>query len=67
MGDPKKLLRTKEAANYLGVSSSFLAKKRLTGDGPVFVKLGRTVVYSLDDLDAWFLSRKHLSTSEFSN
>jgi hypothetical protein len=58
------LLTAIEAARILKVSSSFLAKKRLTGDGPAFVKLGRSVRYSEVALFQWMKSRQRLSTSE---
>ena len=38
-------LRTPAAAVYLGYAESTLEKKRLTGDGPPFIRLGRTIVY----------------------
>jgi len=34
-------LRTRAAADYIGYSESTLEKKRLTGDGPPFIRLGR--------------------------
>ncbi len=50
----RRILRTREAAEYLGLAASTLEKKRLTGDGPVFVRLGgRAVGYDVRDLDAW--------------
>jgi helix-turn-helix protein len=43
-----------EAARFLGVSPSFLAKRRCYGDGPLFVKYGgKRVVYLRQDLEAW--------------
>ena len=36
---------TKETAVRLKVSESFLAKKRVSGGGPKFIKLGRVVRY----------------------
>jgi hypothetical protein len=33
-------LNEKTAARFLGVSSSYLAKRRRYGDGPTFVKYG---------------------------
>jgi predicted DNA-binding transcriptional regulator AlpA len=50
------VLRAPEAAKYVGLSKSTLAKMRLRGrkDGPVFCKLGpRVVAYRIADLDAW--------------
>ena len=51
------------AADYLGVSVSFLNKARLTGNGPVFLKLGSRVAYERADLDSWLRSRRRQSTS----
>ncbi|MCP3994916.1 MAG: AlpA family phage regulatory protein [bacterium] len=50
----KRILRTPSAAEYVGLSASTLEKKRLTGDGPRFVRLGgRAIGYDVRDLDAW--------------
>lgn len=57
--------RTSEAARYLNMSSSWLAKRRMYGDGPEYSKAGpRIVVYDKQDLDAWLESRKRSSTSQ---
>lgn len=63
---PSRRLRTREAAQYLGYSESTLEKKRLTGNGPPFIRLGRggTVVYDTADLDRWLAARRVNSTSE---
>lgn len=60
---PIKYLSTEETAEHLRVSQSWLAKSRLRGDGPPFIKAGRTVLYDIDDLDAWLMKRKRRSTS----
>ena len=57
-------LRTTAAASYIGLRKSTMEKLRLTGGGAVFSKLGRTVVYSRADLDAWVASRRRQSTSD---
>jgi predicted DNA-binding transcriptional regulator AlpA len=57
-------LRPFAAANYLGLSSSTLAKMRLRGDGPIFLKLNRSVAYDTRDLDAWLSIRRRTSTSD---
>jgi hypothetical protein len=53
-----------EAAKILGLSTSTLAKLRLGGNGPVYCKLGRRVVYRLEDLAAWLESRVTRNTSD---
>ena len=58
------LLNAREAALCLGLSVSTLAKLRLTGEGPRYVRLGRRVLYDPADLDAWVASRKRYSTSD---
>lgn len=62
----KTMLRTEEAARHLGLSASTLAKMRVYGTGPTFFKLGRTVAYRVEDLEAWLQSQRRQSTSELS-
>ena len=52
------------AAEFLGVSRSYLAKLRMTPSGPVFCKFGRAVRYRRADLDAWTEDRRRSSTFE---
>ena len=50
----RRILRTNDAATYIGLSPSSLEKMRLRGDGPEFLRLGgRAVGYDIHDLDAW--------------
>ena len=62
LGEP--LLNTREAASVLRLSSSFLAKARMRGDGPAFLRFGTAVRYRLSALHDWMRSRARLSTSE---
>ena len=57
-------LRAPEAARYLGVSASTLAKWRLYGRGPPYSKLGSIVVYGIDDLNRFAAERRRTSTSD---
>jgi hypothetical protein len=57
-------LHVTDAAHYLGVSASMLNKLRCSGGGPAYVKLGRRVVYDLNDLDAYVADSRRTSTSE---
>ena len=68
MSDPQRpapsgYLRPDEAARFLGLSRRTLAKYRVVGGGPVYVKLGRRVVYALGDLQDWANRRRRDSTS----
>lgn len=55
-----------EAAVFLKLSKSWLNKARLVGNGPCFIKAGRRVLYSTDDISIWIKARKHTSTSGYS-
>jgi len=54
-----------EAADYIGMSRSFLRQARMHGKrvnrtpGPPFTKIGRKVLYLKDDLDAWLEAHRH--------
>ena len=61
------ILNTKQAAHYVGLSPSTLAKLRLSGDGPIFVKMMSRVGYQLPFLDEWLAQRRRRSTSETAN
>lgn len=57
-------LRVRQAADYIGLSKSFLDKARMTGTGPIFAKLGSTVIYSTADLDAWVAARRVVPSND---
>jgi len=59
-----KPLDTKAAAEIVGLAPKTLVKMRCYGGGPVFEKLGRRVVYDIEDLRAWRLENKRRSTSD---
>ena len=56
---PKRALSEHEAADYIGMSRSFLRQDRMNGHregrtpGPPFLRIGRAIRYLIDDLDAW--------------
>jgi predicted DNA-binding transcriptional regulator AlpA len=58
------LLTPKEAARFLRLSESFLAKARMRGDGPRYRKLSRAVRYVKSDLLDWLRACAKTSTSE---
>ena len=64
MTNAAKVVSTVEAASLVGLSESTLAKLRLNGNGPVYCKLGRRVVYRVTDLDQWLQSRTVRDTSD---
>jgi predicted DNA-binding transcriptional regulator AlpA len=64
MADLPKVVTAPAAARIVGLSESTLAKLRLNGNGPVYCKLGRRVVYRPADLDQWLQSRTARDTSD---
>lgn len=60
-----RMVSTKKAAEYLGITESTLRKWRVSGYGPRYYKISANrVVYDLDDLDMWLESRAFYSTTE---
>jgi hypothetical protein len=53
-----------DAANVLKVSLSWLAKARMRGDGPPYIRVGRSIRYADVALMQWMKSRQRSSTSE---
>jgi predicted DNA-binding transcriptional regulator AlpA len=61
-----RLMRPAQVAAALGVTVGTLAKMRLTGRGPAFVRLGRAIAYDHRELQRWIDSRTFRSTAEAS-
>jgi len=55
----KRAFREREAAAYIGMSTSFLRQDRMNGSretrtpGPRWIKVGRAIRYLKEDLDIW--------------
>lgn len=57
--------RTPAAAEYLGgLSPRTLAKWRILGRGPRFIRVGAAVVYDRNDLDEFLAKGARCSTSD---
>ena len=57
------LLKPVDVSKITGLSISTLAKHRMTGDGPPFVKLGhRRVAYRRQAIDEWIAARERTIT-----
>ncbi len=60
----KRSLTEKEAAEYIGMSCSFLRQDRMNGfrlnrtPGPNYVRIGRAVRYLREELDKWLEKNK---------
>ena len=64
MKEATNYLSTRQAAEWLGLSTRTLDRYRVSGDGPVFHRFGGRVRYLRADLDAWAASRRRRSTSD---
>lgn len=60
----KQRLPVREASEHVGLSKSTLDKLRVYGGGPVFLKLGKRVVYDVADLDAWLAGKRVANTAQ---
>jgi predicted DNA-binding transcriptional regulator AlpA len=58
-----QVLTPKQAAQLLNLSVSWLAKQRLKGTGPPFLKLGGSVRYDPVVLKEWMRAKQRLNTS----
>jgi len=61
---PSVFLTSAEAALYARLSASTLAKLRMSGEGPEYIKAGAKVLYERTALEAWLHMRCRQSTSE---
>jgi hypothetical protein len=61
---PAVLVKPAEVAAKLNVGENTLAKWRLSGRGPAFVKVGARVMYDAATVEAWIASRVRNSTSD---
>jgi hypothetical protein len=59
-----ELLRDEEAGAYISMSAAYLRADRCRGHvggstpGPAFLRMGRTIRYRREDLDAWLAERR---------
>jgi len=56
---PNKMMSRARAASYIGVAKATLEYWACTGNQKIpYYKIGRKVVYSKQDLDAWLVARR---------
>ena len=51
-------LGTAKTAERIGISVHRLAMLRIKGEGPVYYKIGRKILYGIVDIDAWLEQRR---------
>jgi hypothetical protein len=57
-------ITTTQLADRTSVAASTWTKRRLTGDGPPFVRVGSRVIYRVEDVEVWLAARSRTSTSD---
>lgn len=62
-GSLERLLLPEDAAKILNLSTSWLAKARVDGNGPAFVKIGRAVRYREASLRKYIQEQTRTSTN----
>jgi predicted DNA-binding transcriptional regulator AlpA len=61
-----RLMTIEEVSDLTGMDHRLLARMRVDGAGPLFVKIGhRTVRYWQADVVAWINARRFSSTAEY--
>lgn len=62
---PRRLLKTSEAAEWLGLRPQSLEKLRIRGGGPPFVRLsGGAIRYQVEAIEKFISERVRTSTSD---
>lgn len=64
MAHDDRFLTPREAAEFLGFSTSTISKLRCRGDGPAYHRVHRRIRYRHADLVAWLHDARRRSTSE---
>ncbi|MGQ0741987.1 MAG: helix-turn-helix domain-containing protein [Alphaproteobacteria bacterium] len=64
LDDLPSIMSPTDAAKALSLSVNRLAKLRLFGGGPPFLKIGRSVRYTREGIAEWIASKTRCSTSD---
>jgi len=67
MNDNNQIMTPQQTAEFIGLATGTLAKMRLRGNGPIYIKTGRRVFYTLHDINTWIDERKFRNTSAYNN
>jgi len=64
INDMSDLLTTDEVAEILGVKPHNLRTWKFRGQGPLWSKIGQTVVYRREDVEAYLNERRSTATAD---
>ena len=59
-----ELINAKQTAQHLCITEGTLAKWRLNGEGPRFIRVNRRIAYDPRDVNEWLDARRVSSTSQ---
>ena len=62
--NPLGLIDQTQLAEWLGKSEAWAERSRWDGSGPPFVKIGRSVMYRVEDVEAWLESNLRTCSSD---
>lgn len=66
MTDHRPLASSAEVAEFIGITPNRLAKMRMDGDGPKFIRVNtRTIRYRWSAVEAWLEQQTHTSTDDY--
>jgi hypothetical protein len=54
----KRLLTTRQTAEFLNTTTGELANLRHHGRGPTYIKISRKILYDMEDLELWLERHK---------
>ena len=60
-----EFISTSKASEMFGLSESYLNKLRSKGGGPVFLKIGKRVIYNLNDFKNWLKKHERKNTGNY--
>lgn len=60
----RQRLDARDAARYCALSRQTLAKMRVEGNGPGYMKVGGKIIYDAGVIDVWMASKAVASTSQ---
>lgn len=62
---PAPLMDSTPVSKWLDISPNALAKMRMDGTGPAFIKIGSRIKYHPDDVAEWIASNRHTTTDDY--
>lgn len=62
INQPAPLMDSAPVAEWLGISPNALAKMRVEGTGPAFIRVGSRIKYAISDVEDYINTNRRTST-----